>query len=98
MKIASLGSAVPLVFTPLPSHPVAEFLVPYVGYIVGSGIGLSYRPARLHRLAGVDYISQIRTKNLASDVLVQYMKIVTDLEHAVLNHRYYIIYFYWWLL
>jgi hypothetical protein len=30
----------------------AKFLVPDWGDIVDSGIGLSYRPARLHRLAG----------------------------------------------
>jgi hypothetical protein len=34
------------------SKPVAKFLVPDWGDIVGSGIGLSYRPSRLHRLAG----------------------------------------------
>ncbi len=32
--------------------PVAKFLVHDWGDIVDSGIGLSYRPARLHRLAG----------------------------------------------
>ncbi len=30
----------------------AEFIVPDWGDKVNSGIGLSYRPARLHRLAG----------------------------------------------
>ncbi len=32
---------------------VAEFIDPYGGYKVNSGIGLSYRPARLHGLAGL---------------------------------------------
>ncbi len=32
--------------------PVAKFIVPYEGKKVDYGIGLSYRPARLHRLAG----------------------------------------------
>jgi hypothetical protein len=32
---------------------VAKFLVPDWGYIVDSGIGLSYNPARLHRMAGL---------------------------------------------
>jgi hypothetical protein len=52
---------------------VAKFLVPDWWVIVDSGIGLSYRPARLHRrkpvqqpYARVDYISQSGTKNLAS--------------------------------
>jgi hypothetical protein len=44
---------------------VAKFIVPDCGDKVDSGIGLSYRPARLHRLAGrydtlcgVNYILQ----------------------------------------
>jgi hypothetical protein len=32
--------------------PVAKFLIPDWGDIINSGIGLSYRPARLHGLAG----------------------------------------------
>jgi hypothetical protein len=35
-----------------PFRPLAKFLVPDWGDIVDSGIGLPYRPARLHRLAG----------------------------------------------
>ncbi len=54
--------------------PVAEFIVPDWGDKVNTGIGLSYRPTRLHRLcgpvcqpyAGVDYIPQSGTMNLAS--------------------------------
>ncbi len=34
------------------SNPVTNFIVPYFGDKVDSGIGLSYRPAKLHRLAG----------------------------------------------
>jgi hypothetical protein len=33
-------------------HAIAKFLVPDWGDIVDSGIELSYRPARLHRMAG----------------------------------------------
>ncbi len=36
----------------LPFIPVAKFIAPDWGYKVNSVIGLSYRPARLHRLAG----------------------------------------------
>ncbi len=32
--------------------PVIKFIVPDWGDKVSSGIGLAYRPARLHRLAG----------------------------------------------
>jgi hypothetical protein len=32
--------------------PVAKFIVPDWGDKVDSGIGLSYRPARIHRLTG----------------------------------------------
>jgi hypothetical protein len=40
---------------------------PWRGDKVNSGIGLSYRPDRLHRLAGrYDYIPQSRTMNLAT--------------------------------
>ncbi len=57
--------------------PEAKFVVPDLGDIVGSGIGLSYRPARLHRQAGrydnpmpESIISpQLWTKNLASVLL-----------------------------
>ncbi len=38
--------------SPPPPPPVAEFLVPDWGDLVDSGKGLSYRPARIHRLAG----------------------------------------------
>jgi hypothetical protein len=60
-----------------PSAPVAKFLVPERGNIVDSGIGLSYRPDRLHTqavgpvrqpCAGVDYIPQSWKKNLASGI------------------------------
>ncbi len=55
--------------------PVAKFLVPDWENIVDSGIGLSDRPARLHRLPGQydnpmtesTICSQSGTKNLASD-------------------------------
>ena len=57
----------------LPAGPVAEFIVPDWGDKVNSGIGLSYRPARLHRqrpvrqpYAGVDYIPQSGIMNSAS--------------------------------
>jgi hypothetical protein len=56
--------------------PEAKFLVPDWGYIVDSGIGLSYRSASLYIAwvalrqpnAGVDYIPQSGTKNSASDI------------------------------
>jgi hypothetical protein len=35
-----------------PFRPLAKFFVPDWGEIVDSGIGLPYRPAKLHRLAG----------------------------------------------
>ncbi len=51
-------------------HSVAKFLVPNWGDMIDSGIGLSYRPASLPRLAGrydnparVDSSPQSRTKN-----------------------------------
>jgi hypothetical protein len=34
------------------SISIAKFIVPFWGDKVDSGLGLSYRPARLHRLAG----------------------------------------------
>ncbi len=63
--------------------PVSKFIVPGWGGgggdKVNSGIGLSYRPARLNRLAGggplrvpyagVDYIPQSGTMNLVSELL-----------------------------
>ncbi len=39
---------------------VAEFIDPDWEDTVNSGKGLSYRPARLHGLAGVDFIPQSR--------------------------------------
>jgi hypothetical protein len=53
---------------------VAKFTVPDWGDKVNSGVGLSYQPARLHRLqagiqqpyAGVSYIAQTRTMNLTA--------------------------------
>jgi hypothetical protein len=53
---------------------VAKFLVPDWGDTVDSGIGLSYRPARLHRMSGwydntmpeASVSPQSGTKNLAS--------------------------------
>jgi hypothetical protein len=36
----------------LSSCPVSEFIDPSLGEKVNSGIGLSYRPARIHGLAG----------------------------------------------
>jgi hypothetical protein len=42
--------------------PVAKFIVPDWVEKVDFGIGLSYRPARLHRLAGW-YHNLCRTKN-----------------------------------
>jgi hypothetical protein len=61
-----------------PANQESKFLGPYWGDIVDSGIGYSYRPARLHRLAGrYDHpkpestISpQSGTKNLASGFYV----------------------------
>jgi hypothetical protein len=89
-KIASLGSEMSLVFTPLPSYHVAKFLVPHVGDIVNSGKGLSYLPARLHRLAGqydslmpestiFPFYQELRIWALAYFC----MKIVTDLGLTV---------------
>ncbi len=37
---------------PFVSRPVAEFIGPNWGDIVNTGIGLTYRPAMLHGLAG----------------------------------------------
>jgi len=59
--------------------PVAKLLVPEWEDIVDSGIGLSYRPARLHRLSG-RYVNlcqtrlypQPGTKGLASVPLFDY--------------------------
>ncbi len=53
------------------TYSVAVFLVPVVE--AGYGIGLSYRPAKLHMLAGwydiADFISLSGTKNWASGVV-----------------------------
>jgi hypothetical protein len=58
-----------------PFAPVAKFLVPEWGDTVDSGIGLLHRPARPHTqaggpvrqpCAGIDFIPQSGTKNLAS--------------------------------
>ncbi len=49
-------------------YSIAEFTIPDWGDKVNFGIGLSYRPARLHNLAGragVDYIPKSGTMNLA---------------------------------
>jgi hypothetical protein len=59
------------------ANSVATFLVPDWGDKVNSGIGLSYRPAMLHRLAGrydnpmpVNYIPQSGTMNFDTGVKV----------------------------
>jgi len=57
-------------------RPVAKFIVPDGGDKVDSGVGLSHRPTRLHRLAGryenlmarVNYIPQSVTENLDTAV------------------------------
>ncbi len=60
---------------------VAKFIVPDLWDKVNSCIGLSYRAARLHWLAGrydtyagVSYIPQSGTMNLATDVQSYFMK------------------------
>jgi len=58
-----------------PSYTVAKFIVLDQGDKINPGIGLSYRPARLHRLGGqydnpmpesTTYIPQAKTMNLAT--------------------------------
>jgi hypothetical protein len=44
-----LGSGFPKSY---PLLPVTKFIVPVLGDKVDFGIGLSYRPTRLHRMAG----------------------------------------------
>jgi hypothetical protein len=64
----------------LEEYAVAKFIVPDWGDKVDSGIGLSYRPARLHRLAarydtiphaGVNHFLQSGTMNLAIGVFLE---------------------------
>jgi hypothetical protein len=61
--------------------PVAKFIDPDWEDKVGSGIGLSHRPARLNRLAGqndnpmpeaTEYIPHSRTINLATGDYMSY--------------------------
>ncbi len=58
----------------------ATFIVPDWGDKVDSNIGLSYLPARLHRLAGrydnpINYIPHSGTMNLATDIL-KYVNVI----------------------